>query len=69
MNEKIENIIITILIMILLLLVPIPMIIGIISDQNREIELLKQSLNEQIIEKQIYMNMLEKERSKVWNNG
>lgn len=61
--NKIENIIITILIMILLLSVPIPLIIGIISNQNQKIELLEQSLNEQIIEKQVYMNMLEKERN------
>lgn len=62
--NKIENIIITTLIMILLLSVPIPLIIGTISNQNKKIELLEQSLNEQIIEKQVYMNMLEKERSK-----
>lgn len=32
--------------------------------QEEQIKLLEQSLNEQIQEKQVYMNMLEEERSK-----
>ena len=37
----------------------------IIKDERKtQIKLLEQSLNEQIQEKQVYMNMLEEERSK-----
>ena len=40
-------------------------IITIIKDERKtQIKLLEQSLNEQIEEKQVYMNMLEEERSK-----
>ena len=38
--------------------------ITVISRDNEKIKLLEQSLNEQIEEKQVYMNMLEEERSK-----
>ena len=40
-------------------------IITIVKDEREtQIKLLEQSLNEQIEEKQVYMNMLEEERSK-----
>lgn len=40
-------------------------IITIVKDEREtQIKLLEQSLNEQIQEKQVYMNMLEEERSK-----
>ena len=40
-------------------------IITIVKDERKtQIKLLEQSLNEQIEEKQVYMNMLEEERSK-----
>lgn len=40
-------------------------IITIVKDERKtQIKLLEQSLNEQIQEKQVYMNMLEEERSK-----
>lgn len=35
----------------------------VMSNEDEKIKLLEQSLNEQIEEKQVYMNMLEKERS------
>lgn len=38
--------------------------ITVISRDNEKIKLLEQSLNEQIEERQVYMNMLEEERSK-----
>lgn len=38
--------------------------ITVISRDDEKIKLLEQSLNEQIQEKQVYMNMLEEERSK-----
>lgn len=34
------------------------------NNKDEQIKILKQSLNEQIEEKQVYMNMLEEERSK-----
>lgn len=34
------------------------------NNKDEQIKLLEQSLNEQIEEKQVYMNMLEEERSK-----
>ncbi len=36
----------------------------VMSNEDEKIKLLEQSLNEQIEEKQVYMNMLEEERSK-----
>lgn len=44
----------------------IAMLIAIIvvNNNDEKIKLLEQSLNEQIEEKQVYMNMLEEERSK-----
>jgi hypothetical protein len=40
-------------------------IITIVKDERKtQIKILEQSLNEQIQEKQVYMNMLEEERSK-----
>ena len=40
-------------------------IITIVKDERKtQIKLLEQSLNEQIEEKQVYMNMLEEERSR-----
>lgn len=40
-------------------------IITIVKDERKaQIKILEQSLNEQIEEKQVYMNMLEEERSK-----
>lgn len=36
----------------------------VMSNEDEKIKLLEQSLNEQIQEKQVYMNMLEEKRSK-----
>lgn len=45
-------------------------IIAIVKDERKtKIQLLEQSLNEQIEEKQVYMNMLEEERSNKYDNS
>ena len=62
MNKTIENIVLTICITIMW--VALLIIITVISSNDEKIKLLEQSLNEQIEEKQVYINMLEEERSK-----
>lgn len=62
MNKTIEDIVLTICITILVTVTLITM--AITSSKDEKIKLLEQSLNEQIEEKQVYMNMLEDERSK-----
>lgn len=59
MNKTVENIVLTICITILVTVTLITM--AITSSKDEKIKLLEQSLNEQIQEKQVYMNML-KER-------
>lgn len=61
MNKTIENIVI--LICVTIIWVSLLIAITVISRDDEKIKLLEQSLNEQIEEKQVYMNMLE-ERSK-----
>lgn len=62
MNKTIENIVI--LICVTIIWVSLLIAITVISRDDEKIKLLEQSLNEQIEEKQVYMNMLEEERSK-----
>lgn len=62
MNKTIENIVI--LICVTIIWVSLLIAITVISRDDEKIKLLEQSLNEQIEEKQAYMNMLEEERSK-----
>lgn len=62
MNKTIEDIVLIICITILVVVALITMTIT--SSKDEKIKLLEQSLNEQIEEKQVYMNMLEEERSK-----
>ena len=62
MNKTIENI--AILICVTIIWVALLIAITITSRDDEKIKLLEQSLNEQIEEKQVYMNMLEEERSK-----
>jgi hypothetical protein len=62
MNKTIEDIVLTICITILVTVTLITM--AITSSKDEKIKLLEQSLIEQIEEKQVYMNMLEEERSK-----
>ena len=57
MNKKIEDIVLTICITILVTVTLITM--AITSSKDEKIKLLEQSLNEQIEENQVYMNMLE----------
>ena len=59
MNKTIENI--AILICITIIWVSLLIAITVMSRDDEKIKLLEQSLNEQIQEKQVYMNML-KER-------
>lgn len=59
MNKTIEDIVLTICITILVTVTLITM--ATTSSKDEKIKLLEQSLNEQIEEKQVYMNML-KER-------
>ena len=59
MNKTIENIVI--LICVTIIWVSLLIAITVISRDDEKIKLLEQSLNEQIEEKQVYMNML-KER-------
>ena len=62
MNKTIEDIVLTICITILVTATLITM--AITSSKDEKIKLLEQSLNEQIEEKQVYMNILKEERSK-----
>ena len=62
MNKTMENI--AILICITIIWVAMLIAITVTSSDDEKIKLLEQSLNEQIEEKQVYMNMLEEERSK-----
>lgn len=61
MNKTIENI--AILICVTIIWVILSITITVTSRDDEKIKLLEQSLNEQIQEKQVYMNILE-ERSK-----
>lgn len=62
MNKTVEDMVLTICITILVTVTLITM--AITSSKDEKIKYLEQSLNEQIEEKQVYMNMLEEERSK-----
>ena len=62
MNKTIENI--AILICVTIIWVALLITITVTSRDDEKIKLLEQSLNEQIEEKQVYMNMLKEERSK-----
>ncbi len=62
MNKTIENI--AILICVTIIWVALLITITVTSRDDEKIKLLEQSLNEQIEKKQVYMNMLEEERSK-----
>ena len=62
MNKTIENI--AILICVTIIWVALLITITVTSRDDEKIKFLEQSLNEQIEEKQVYMNMLEDERSK-----
>ena len=62
MNKTIEDIVLTICITILVTVTLITM--AITSSKDEKIKILEQSLNEQIEEKQVYMNILKEERSK-----
>ena len=62
MNKTIENI--AILICVTIIWVALLITITVTSRDDEKIKLLEQSLNEQIQEKQVYMNMLKEERSK-----
>lgn len=57
MNKTIENIVI--LICVTIIWVALLITITVTSRDDEKIKLLEQSLNEQIQEKQVYMNMLE----------
>lgn len=61
MNKTIENI--AILICVTIIWVALSITITVTSRDDEKIKFLEQSLNEQIQEKQVYMNMLEEERS------
>ena len=61
MNKTIENI--AILICVTIIWVVLSITITVTSRDDEKIKLLEQSLNEQIQEKQVYLNMLEDERS------
>ena len=62
MNKTIENI--AILICVTIIWLALLITITVTSRDDEKIKFLEQSLNEQIEEKQVYMNMLEDERSK-----
>lgn len=62
MNKTIENI--AILICVTIIWVALSITITVTSRDDEKIKFLEQSLNEQIEEKQVYMNMLEEERIK-----
>ena len=57
MNKTIENI--AILICVTIIWVAMLITITVTSSKDEKIKILEQSLNEQIEEKQVYMNMLE----------
>ena len=61
MNKTIENIVGVICSTIIVLVVIAVMVM--MNSKDEKIKYLEQSLNEQIEEKQVYMNMLEEERS------
>ena len=61
MSKTIENI--AILICVTIIWIVLSITITVTSRDDEKIKLLEQSLNEQIEEKQVYMNMLEEERS------
>lgn len=61
MNKTIENTVEIICFTIVLLAMLITIIVT--SNNDEKVKYLEQSLNEQIEEKQVYMNMLEEERS------
>lgn len=52
------------IICIIAILISLTIITRVKDERKTKIQLLEQSLNEQIQEKQVYMNMLEEERSK-----
>ena len=52
------------IICIIAILISLTIIIIVKDERKTKIKVLEQSLNEQIEEKQVYMNMLEEERSK-----
>lgn len=62
MNKTIE--LIGEIICILAIVIAVTIVILVTDVRSTKIKLLEQSLNEQIEEKQVYMNMLEEERSK-----
>lgn len=62
MNKTIENI--AILICVTIIWVALLIAITVTSRDDEKIKYLEQSLNDQIEEKQVYMNMLEEERNK-----
>lgn len=62
MNKTIEFI--GEVICIIAILISLTIIIIVKDERKTQIKLLEQSLNEQIEEKQVYMNMLEEKRSK-----
>ena len=62
MNKTIEFVGEIICIIVILICITITIIIK--DERKTQIKILEQSLNEQIEEKQVYMNMLEEERSK-----
>ena len=62
MNKTIENI--AILICVTIIWVALSITITVTSRDDEKIKFLEQSLNEQIQEKQVYMNMLGEERRK-----
>ena len=62
MNKTIE--IMSEVICIIAILISLTIIVIVKDERKTQIKLLEQSLNEQIEEKQVYMNMLEEERSK-----
>lgn len=62
MNKTIE--LIGEIICILAIVIAVTIVILVTDVRSTKIKLLEQSLNEQIEEKQVYMNMLEEERGK-----
>lgn len=62
MNKTIE--LVGEIICILAIVVAVTIVILVTDVRSTKIKLLEQSLNEQIEEKQVYMNMLEEERGK-----
>lgn len=62
MNKTIE--LVGEIICILAIVIAVTIVILVTDVRSTKIKLLEQSLNEQIEEKQVYMNMLEEERSK-----